>query len=603
MKKIISAAALAAMVAGTAFADVSWSANARVYDDVVTYDAPTRANVDATHPGKINDKNAKGTDDNGKLTWNKDVKHGDDVTIKASGENCGAQITFDVTGAANGTNGAAVTVGTYKLWATILPNLTLNAGTYDTRLGKNINNDGNWNKNLNSIVKPGVYDAVEFDNFTNTTNNKKVAKDSTNITVIGDGNRKFNNFMAQYKVNDNLTAYAVVWTRTAGFTQATWEYDNNSARFSPFGVGAKYSVNKDTAIAVTVKNEANVEGSVRGLTYEQVSLNAANIGTAKAGLKRGYVYGTPTAVSGGYQIWSAAVDVSTKVAGWDAEAAYTFAAGINDKVDTIYGHSLNYWYKTADLANNDRASLNEYIHAFDLRAKGNIGDKLSITALGNVTYKPATAHTVHITPEYGEVRLTTAGEHPTINADGTLNLDNYAAQSIDSTSIYENEFAYNAGKGLSGKLAHYESLSVDYAFNSQITFEVQVHHQNTNVYATGTDDNSVKVGNAYKSRYDILTEAGVAVLPASVIGRTDPTSVAYRSSVETFINGTERKVNPLANSTFYVRPAVKYAISKQAQLDAGVQFQLGGLSSLKRKAGTDVTALTVTVPVTFRVKL
>ncbi len=585
MKKIISAAALAAMVAGTAFADVSWSANARVYDDVVTYAAPTRA-------GKLTDKNSKGTDDNGKLTWNKDVKHADDVAIKASGENCGAQITFDVKGAADGADSAAVTVGTYKLWATILPNLTLNAGTYDTRLGKNINNDGNWNTNLNSIVKPGVYDAVLFDNFTNTTGNKKVAKDSTNITVIGDGNRKFNNFMAQYKVNDNLTAYAVVWTRSTVFTQATWTYDNNSARFSPFGFGAKYSVNKDTAIAVTVKNEANVEGSVSGLTYEQVSLNAANIGTAKAGLKRGYVYGTP-AVTGGYQIWSAAVDVSTKVAGWDAEAAYTFAAGINDKVDTAYGHSLNYWYKTASLANNDRASLNEYIHAFDLRAKGKVGDKLSITALGNVTVKPATAHVVHVTPEFGEVKLTTGSTSATINANGTLNQDNYIAQVL-SYKTYENEDAYNAGKGLSGKLAHYESLSVDYAFNSQITFEVQVHHRNTNVYATGSDDKSVKINGQYKARSTILQEAGLY---------TPTGSAEAQEVIVATINGSKLKLNPLANSTFYVRPAVKYAISKQAQLDAGVQFQLGGLSSLERKAGTDVTALTVTVPVTFRVKL
>lgn len=589
MKKIISAAALAAMVAGTAFADVSWSANARVYDDVVTYAAPTRA-------GKLTDKNAKGTDDNGKLTWNKDTKHADDVAIKASGENCGAQITFDVVGAADGANSAAVTVGTYKLWATILPNLTLNAGTYDTRLGKNINNDGNWGTNLNSIVKPGVYDAILFDNFTNTTGNKKVAKDSTNITVIGDGNRKFNNFMAQYKVNDNLTAYAVVWTHTTGFTQATWTYDNNSARFSPFGVGAKYSVNKDTAIAVTVKNEANVEGSVTGIRFEQVSLNATNIGTAKAGLKRGYVYqdAATIAVSGGYQIWSAAVDVSTKVAGWDAEAAYTFAAGINDKVDTAYGHSLNYWYKTANLANNDRASLNEYIHAFDLRAKGKVGDKLSITALGNVTVKPATAHTVHVTPEFGEVKLTTAGTNPTI-VNGTLNQTNYIAQVL-SYKTYENEDAYNAGKGLSGKLAHYESLSVDYAFNSQITFEVQVHHRNTNVYATGSDDKTVKVNGTYQTRYDILTNSGLYT-PAA--GTSNEALAVIRAS----INGTKVKVNPLANSTFYVRPAVKYAISKQAQLDAGVQFQLGGLSSLERTASTDVTALTVSVPVTFRVKL
>ena len=490
MKKIISAAALAAMVAGSAFADVSWSANARVYDDVVTYETATRAS-------KFTDRNAFGTDDNGNVTWNKDTKHADDVTLKASGEKCGAQITFNATGPADGAENN-VTIGTYKLWAELLPGLTLNAGAYDTRLGKTINNDGNWGTNLSGIVKPGTF-KLEF-TANNAAGNKTTGKDSTNLTAIG-SNKKYNNFMAQYKVNDNLTAYAVMWLKSNGFGQTALTTDDRVARFSPWGVGAKYSVNKDTTIAAVVKQEANVEANISAgtVTIYDYLTGGDHLAQALARYHKSYVYGTavPT-ITGGYQMWSAAVDVSTKVAGWDAEAAYTFAALVYDNFDKLYGHSHNYWYKRSGMGKNSISSANEYIHAFDVRGKGKVGDKLTITAIGNLTYKPATANKVHTTAEYGEVKLDGSVISNTTGTY-TLNQDAYLGKVL-GFKAYKNEEAYNAGVGLSGALAHYESLSVDYALNSQITLEVQANHQNTNVYVTSQADKRVKVGNEYVKR-------------------------------------------------------------------------------------------------------
>lgn len=547
MKKIVSAAAIAAMVAGAAFAEVSWAANARVYDDIVTYESSTRKDRNA-------DSNKKGTDDEGKVTWNKDTKHADDVTLNAKGDNCGAKIVFNVTSNSmdNAYAATSATVGltSYKLWANLNDKLTLNFGAYDdTRLGKNINNDGNWGTNLSGSYKPGIMKHANF-----KLDGLTVGSDSSMVTTLN-ADKKVTNVAAVYKVNDKITAHAAMFLATNGWNSLTdTKVDSNSTRFSPFAVGAKMAVNKDTAVSATIKNEKNVAASLSAVP-------AYTYGAYPkfAGLP-GYV-----TVNGGYSIWSANVDFSTKVSGWTVEAGYTLAAQLFDNIDTMYGHHADYWTRSAsDHNGHARVEDNVYIHGFDLRATGKVGDKLTVTAIGNLTYKAPTVHLTHVTAEFGENKYNAA--------TGTLTIGRI------ENKAYKNEEAYNADKGLSGVLAHWESLSVDYALNSKTVIQVQAKQENSNVYAVGTK----------AEKY---------------VKYWDGSAIATKTASQLTGFAAKKELDPLKNYSLTVRPAIKYAVSKQCQLDLGVQFAFTSFSALERNSANDTFKTTVSVPLCARVKL
>ncbi len=562
MKKIVGMVAAATMLAGTAFAEVSWSAALNISDDVVTYEAPTRS-------GKITDSNSRGTDDNGKVTWNKDIAHAEDVTLNATGSKAGAKIAFKVTGPADGSD-TAVTVGTYHLWGEVLPNLKIHAGAYKTRLQKGINDDGEWDTTLSAISKIGLIneDIAKLDG------TDKIGVDATNVTSRIASN-EWNNFMAEYAVNDNITAYAAMFLKSGGWSDGSWTHDNHVSRFSPWAVAANVNLNKDSKVSFVVKNESTQKLTLTGVTYEAASLEAGNLDKILSGTKHGYIYATDRGaitVSGGYSTWTANVDFATKVADWGLEAAYTFAGLFYDNYDTIYGHHTSFYTTSSTNLNGyNIADKNVYAHGFDLRAAGELGDKLGITAVANLTYRQPTKYDIHHTYNYGSVRYNLA----------TNTLD--TSRAISDRTTYKNKDAFKAEKGLSGQLAHYESVSIDYAISSRLTFQFQALHKNTNIYDVAKESETY------------VTVNGTRTARSAVLANITGLEAGYFAP--------RKEVDVLKNSTVTARPAVIYEISKAASLSCGVQFDFSNLSALKRNSGDDNFTTTVSVPVTFKLDL
>ncbi len=568
MKKIAGIVAAASMLSTSVFAEVSWSAAANVSADIVTYESVSRSDKKA-------DRNKKGTDDTGKITWGKDVVHGEDVTLNASGDNAGAEITFSVEGSSDGSS-TSVSIGGYHLWADVLPRLKLHAGTYDTELQAGINDDGEWDNTLSALTAPGLFDGDIADFTAGDGTGDKIGINAANVTLRLTAT-EWNNFMAEYAVNDNITAYAAMFLSTSGWSDGDWTHDSHVSRFSPWAVAANVKLNEDSKVSFVVKNESSQKLTVAGLTYKGVT-EATDDTLAKllSGTKHGYIYAdnlAALAVSGGYSTWSANVDYGTKIADWDLEAAYTFAGLFYDKYDTLYGHHASFYTRSESNMNGyNIADKNIYAHAFDLRGAGKIGDKISITAIANLTYRQPTKYDIHHTDKFGAVKYNFT----------TKTLD--TAQAIADRTTYKNEKSYNVAKGLSGQLAHYESVSFDYAFNSQLTFQVQALHQNSNVYAVGEESESY-----------VRNAAGTVTKRSAILASLTGLNESYFKP--------RKEIDPLVNSTVTVRPAAIYQISENASLSCGVQFEFTGFTTLKKNSASDNFKTTVSVPVTFKLDL
>ena len=347
MKKIIGAAAAGLVLTGAAFADVSFSAQARILADAFSYETPSRS----SHDG-----NGEGIDDNGTVIWAKDVTHNDDVTLNASTDNAGAKIVFSVKSYVMNMNGGTsdgnVALTSYQLWMN-LGKVRIDAGAYDQRLGKALSTfDGNWKDNYFAYYKPGIW--VKFEDETNGW-----GLDSTNLTTIVK-EKKRTNFQVSTALNDQLTLRGALFLTTDGtLANNNSKTEKNKSRpwiFTPFALGAEYKLDKNSKLGVVGKLNYIAQGNT---TTPQKS------------------------------VWTLAADYYNKLnSNLEIEAAYTFGT----VVYTNNGHDGAHWDGGASRNNATRLVRDNdvFAHGFDFRFVDKLNSQLSVGGVFNVSYVQST---------------------------------------------------------------------------------------------------------------------------------------------------------------------------------------------------------------------
>ena len=431
MKKIIGVAAAGLVLTGAAFADVSFSAQARILADAFSYETPSRSE----HNG-----DGEGIDDNGTVTWAKDVTHNDDVTLNASTDNAGAKIVFSVKSYVMGMNGASTeTDGTieltsYQLWMN-LGKVRIDAGAYDQRLGRNLSTfEGNWKDNYFSSNKPGIW--VKFDSEKNGW-----GLDSTNLTTI-DKDKKRTNFQVSTALNDQLTLRGALFLTTAGtLANNNSATENNKSRpwiFTPFALGAEYKLDKNSKLGVVGKLNYIAQGDT---TTPQKS------------------------------VWTLAADYYNKLnSNLEIEAAYTFGT----VVYTNNGHDGAHWDGNGTSRNNANRLVRDndvFAHGFDFRFVDKLNSQLSVGGVFNVSYVQSTEVLRHKNRATGK---------------GTTYKDALAK----SYTAYDKSGKKIADTGAAGQLYYYAALTANYAASDTVTYQVQTRLEDNNLFEAVQGDSS-----------------------------------------------------------------------------------------------------------------
>ncbi|MCH5292103.1 MAG: hypothetical protein J1D88_10185, partial [Treponema sp.] len=469
MKKIIGAAAAGLVLTGAAFADASISAQARIYSDVFTYESPSHKSQRTTD-GK--DNNGYGVDDAGTVTWAKDTTHKDDVTLNASTDNAGAKLVFSVNsnfgkdntpynttdGKANGgtDNDGAVALTSYQLWAKF-GKIRIDAGAYDQRLSKNVNNDGNWGSNYSSPNKPGIW--IPFG-----MTSKTWGKDAGNITSLV-GAKKTTSFQVSTSLTDQLTLRGVLFLSKNGTIANAGSKDDNDVTdpwiFTPFALGAVYKLDKNSQIAVVGKLN-HIAQQTKDKPQES--------------------------------IWTLQADYYNKLnSNLEIEVAYTLGAAIY----TNNGHIK----RTAD--GDDWVQINDgekaqdrdvFAHGLEFHVKDNLSSQLSVTgivALNYVQSDEATRRTNRGNPTKGgkyEYKDSLAKSYTLYNAKGE-----------------------KVSGGAAGELAYLVTASVDYTASDTVTYQVQAKLADDNLFS------AVECGSGKHVHVDYLSGMTLNIRPAILL--------------------------------------------------------------------------------------
>ena len=213
MKKIVSAAVAATLLAGAAFAEVTLSTNYRLGSNVFT-----------VNPGEGGAADVQGFNDLTKANW------ADTTKISAKGEHAG--IEYDLK-TAEGTLSSDYAFA-WLNWGSF----TLYGGTRDERgFIKRVNPlDGNWWNNYCEYGKPGLHKDL------------KVGLDSGNVTANQAGSKAVN-YTAKYAIDDTMNV------NVAFFQNATSE-----KLADKLNVAAQFNMKQDAfilnATAKFIRNEA-----------------------------------------------------------------------------------------------------------------------------------------------------------------------------------------------------------------------------------------------------------------------------------------------------------------------------------------------------------
>ena len=335
MKKIIGAAAAGLVLTGAAFAEYSVTGNVRMEGDVFTYESPSRS----ARP------NTSKHYENGSVNWAKDKKHNDDITFQASGDGIGAKFQLALYSNTNNETNGKIEFTSYQAWANFF-GIRLDAGAYDTRIGKELNNSGDWNTNLSGTYKPGIF--LEF------AGNGKWGQDASNITTIQKEKRTTNFQVSKSGLLDGaLTVRGVLFLNTAGTDANAGKKteSNDNWIFTPFALGAVYAPDKTSQLAFNAK------------------LSSIKKGTT----------GTPDT-----SVWTLNAEYYKKLdSGIEVQAGYTLGMGLYSDWSGVKAH-------------NDDGSLvrdkDVFAHGIDFRVKNiKLMDALSLTAITNVSYIQGTA--------------------------------------------------------------------------------------------------------------------------------------------------------------------------------------------------------------------
>ena len=464
MKKIIGAAAAGLVLTGAAFADISFSGNARFQAEAFSWQSPSNGEYNSAIPGRANDTNGEGTDDNGKFTIAERKGLGESVKLNAKSENAGAMIEFNIKGPESNINEpdfseGSVTAKSYQLWLNF-GKLRLDAGSYDKRLSKNISTyDGKWATNLGTPNKPGFF--VSFDG-------KDWGKDAGNIAVIM--GQKVNNVMATYAVNDKLNVHGLVYfaKNASSVTGNTTDGANvsNTWKMAPFAVGAQYMPDKNTQIAVVGKMSA---------LYPSFS------------------------TQGEKSVWTLHGDYYSKLNdNLQIEAAYTFGA-------SIYTNNGNFIEKDKNgnvTASNDYVQVSHtkaqdsdvFAHGFDFRVQDKLTSQLTLLGVVGVNY-------VHSS----EVQRR-ANRHKVASADKQFE-DGNLKEGADISGKYKDARARSYGTGAAGVLAYQINLTADYVMTDAISLQFQTQLKNSNLF-------DVSYGDSSKASVDYWKNTNLVLRPA-----------------------------------------------------------------------------------------
>ena len=338
MKKIIGAAAAGLVLTGAAFAEYSVTGNVRFEADVFKYASPSRNTR----------QDANGHYNNGTVTWADDTKHVDDITFQASGDNVGAKIVFNVSSNIDGNDSTSnIKITSYQGWAKDLFGIRLDVGAYDTRIGKELHNGGDWQKNLSGTKKPGIW--IKF------ADGKEWGKDASNISTI-QGAKTYTNFQVSKSglLDGKLTVRGVLFTSDSG-TKATANATtgtNDNWIFTPFALGAVYAPDKTSQLAFNAKLSK---------------------------IEKGKSVDTPDT-----SIWTLNAEYYKKLdSGIEVQAGYTLGMALYSNWSGVKAH-----YSDGNLVRDK----DEFIHGIDFRVKNiKLMDALSLTAVTGVDYKQGTA--------------------------------------------------------------------------------------------------------------------------------------------------------------------------------------------------------------------
>ncbi len=301
MKKIITAAAIAAMAASLATAEVGVAANIRQGTNLFNYSK--EGSKDAKY--QINDM--------AKASWT------DDITFSASGEKAGVKALILV----DPTVKTGVTTDYAYGWLKYGDNFTVTFGTLDTRGAINVvaPADGNWFNNYCGYGKPGVH--PDF----------KKGKDAGNLTVNMAGD-KTNNFNVAYAL-DNVNLRAVMF---AGENQT-------DGAFSNFNAGLQADAKLDFAtVAATVKYDRNGENDDKDVLSAYIGVNPKIIPGLNSLLA--FTYYTENEMKAADTLMG--VDVRVSYAA-DALALYTINNITLRDGDVFTYHTLGGSYKVNDV--------------------------------------------------------------------------------------------------------------------------------------------------------------------------------------------------------------------------------------------------------------
>ena len=420
MKHLVwTAAAVGAVLTSSAFADVSITAAARAEATIFGYESPSRSK----RPGSDGY-------DNGNMYWSKDIRHKDDVAINAKSDNAGITIKLSVEGNTEKTgNGAGgVTITSYQMWANFF-GIRLDAGDYDQRLAKNLNNDTKFKNNYSGHNKPGIWKNID---------GKGWGKDAANITMLEGAKTAMNFQVSKSGLLDNkLTVRGVLFTYKDGTdingdNHGSGLTNNEKWIFTPFALGGEYKLDNSTQVYFNAK--------LSSITH---NAKKANIGQK---------------IEADNSVWTLNGNIYKKLdSGMEVEAHYTLGASLYSNWSGHGAHAGKQFDFFSDKLNGLVRDFDVFAHGVDFRVKKGLSDALSMTLVTNLTYVQSTEMERRANRHYS---------------------------GSNGTKYFKDSRAKSYYTGAAGTLAYYAALSVDYKQSDMITYQLQTNLKNENVFQT-----------------------------------------------------------------------------------------------------------------------
>ena len=417
MKHLVwAAAAVGAVLTSSAFADVSITAAARAEATIFGYESPSRS-----------DRPKAGVYDNGNMYWSKDIRHKDDVAINAKSDNAGITIKLSVEGDATKTGGSAggVSMTSYQMWANFF-GIRLDAGDYDQRLAKNLNNDTKFTNNYSGHKKPGIWTKIDGADW---------GLDASNITTL-EGKKTAMNFQVSKSglLDNKLTVRGVLFTYGSG-TDINGDNHGSSLKnnekwiFTPFALGGEYKLDNNTQVYFNVK-------------LNNIVHDASNIGQK---------------IKADNSVWTLNGNIYKKLdSGMEVEAHYTLGASLYSNWSGHGGHAKKTVQTVTDV-NGLVRDFDVFAHGVDFRVVKKLSDALTLRTFVGLNYVQSTE----------------------IQRRANRLLHNGGS---GKNTYFKDSRAKSYYMGAAGTLAYWTSFDIEYVQNDAIAYGLQTVIKNDNLF-------------------------------------------------------------------------------------------------------------------------